>query len=65
MNLKDKISNALYGKSVTDAQTSRSCLHCGVNVDELGFSDALSKREYLISGMCQNCQDAVFNMEED
>jgi hypothetical protein len=25
-----------------------------------GFRDALSKREYEISGMCQNCQDEVF-----
>jgi hypothetical protein len=27
----------------------------------LGFKDALSAREYEISGMCQDCQDDVFN----
>jgi len=25
-----------------------------------GFRDELSEREYLISGMCQDCQDEVF-----
>ena len=25
-----------------------------------GFRDELSKREYLISGLCQDCQDSVF-----
>jgi hypothetical protein len=30
------------------------------------FSDELSAREYYISGMCQSCQDGVFNsLEED
>lgn len=31
---------------------------CGEPVT--GFRDALSEREYGISGMCQNCQDEVF-----
>jgi hypothetical protein len=26
------------------------------------FRDALSKKEYSISGMCQSCQDAVFGV---
>lgn len=25
-----------------------------------GFIDAISKREYLISGLCQDCQDDAF-----
>lgn len=25
-----------------------------------GFRDALSEREYEISGLCQNCQDEIF-----
>jgi hypothetical protein len=30
----------------------------------LGFRDSLSRKEYSISGMCQNCQDDTFGGEE-
>ena len=29
------------------------------------FRDALSLREFKISGLCQECQNSVFNSEED
>jgi len=29
------------------------------------FRDELSAREYYISGMCQSCQDSVFNCTEE
>jgi len=35
------------------------CATCGKSIGE--FKDALSKREYSISGMCQECQDSVFD----
>ena len=31
------------------------------NGDATNFDDALSVREYAISGFCQTCQDSVFN----
>lgn len=31
---------------------------CGLPIT--GFSDALSQKEYQISGLCQECQDSVF-----
>jgi hypothetical protein len=34
------------------------CPTCGKDIGK--FRDALSKREYEISGMCQLCQDDVF-----
>ena len=34
------------------------CPTCGASI--YGFRDALSEREYEISGMCQECQDSVF-----
>ena len=34
------------------------CPVCGEKIT--GFKDALSKKEYSISGMCQTCQDEVF-----
>lgn len=35
------------------------CPTCGKEVGE--FRDALSRKEYEISGMCQSCQDKVFS----
>ena len=35
------------------------CATCSKEVGE--FRDDLSKKEYSISGMCQKCQDKVFN----
>jgi hypothetical protein len=29
------------------------------------FRDDLSRREYGISGMCQKCQDSIFNVKEE
>ena len=31
----------------------------------ISFRDHLSLKEYRISGMCQDCQDAVFSEEEE
>lgn len=39
------------------------CPTCGEVV--VSFRDALSAREYEISGMCQECQDSVFCDDED
>lgn len=30
-----------------------------------GFKDALSEKEYSISGMCQKCQDSIFESDSD
>lgn len=36
--------------------------HCAMNAEHVigGFRDALSEKEYRISGMCQKCQDEFF-----
>ncbi|HJW28764.1 MAG TPA: hypothetical protein VJ508_05875 [Saprospiraceae bacterium] len=31
--------------------------------DPKSFSDGLSKREFFISGLCQRCQDKVFEID--
>lgn len=36
------------------------CPVCGLVIDPGEFRDALSRKEYVISGMCQRCQDEVF-----
>jgi formylmethanofuran dehydrogenase subunit E len=34
------------------------CVDCGEKVT--GFKDEISQQEYLISGLCQKCQDSIF-----
>lgn len=37
------------------------CVTCGELIQE--FRDEISHKEYHISGMCQKCQDSVFNIK--
>ena len=54
-----------YGR--TTSIKSNRCIPapigCGGPADE--FFDALSTREYLISGLCQKCQDKIFSSDRD
>ncbi len=36
------------------------CPFCNKRIHPKGFRDKRSKREYSISGLCQDCQDEVF-----
>ena len=40
-----------------------ACSLCGN--ESLKFKDRLSEKEYMISGMCQKCQDLTFEGEEE
>lgn len=41
------------------------CPICKKSIDvNNSFRDDLSRREYLISGMCQNCQDSIWGVAE-
>ena len=53
----------LTGVSRIGAVAEASCVTCSGNATS--FRDSLSKKEYTISGMCQECQDSVFGVEED
>lgn len=46
------------GLSRQAASNKKMCVMC--RGDASSFRDALSQREYCISGMCQKCQDRVF-----
>lgn len=41
------------------------CPICSKPINEEDFTDSLSRKEYSISGMCQACQDEIFNEEDD
>jgi len=42
---------------------ARVCMTCSGKVE--GFDSELSQKEFLISGMCQKCQDEVFGASEE
>jgi len=50
----------VYGR--TSSIRSNVCVFCKKDATE--FRDALSRREYSISGLCQDCQDEVFGVDE-
>ncbi len=39
------------------------CMTCTGKVE--GFDSELSQKEFLISGMCQKCQDSIFGASEE
>ena len=43
-----------------EAIKENKCPTCSKEIKESDFKDALSRKEYSISGLCQSCQDKVF-----
>ena len=54
----DNVLTSICGISRQDAEKQSICTLCKLRI--VGFSDALSEKEYQISGMCQDCQDKIF-----
>ncbi len=54
----DELSEGLFGRSRTKSKINSTCVTCEGNA--ISFDDELSRKEYEISGMCQECQDSVF-----
>jgi hypothetical protein len=59
----DDLSKMVYGRSASESIKADVCLACGGEAVE--FTDALSKREFSISGLCQKCQDIAFAPDEE
>lgn len=56
--LLDKMTVTAWGRPRSSSITDGICVMCGNPAKE--FRDELSKREFQISAMCQDCQDVVF-----
>ena len=54
----NKLVSQFAGRSREITIKGNRCMMCGGPVT--GFRDALSEKEYRISGMCQECQDMVW-----
>jgi hypothetical protein len=44
---------------------NRQCPLCEVTINVNDFKDELSVKEFIISGMCQKCQDSIFTEPEE
>ena len=59
----EEMLSKLTGVSRVGAVHEASCVTCGGEARI--FRDDLSRKEYTISAMCQDCQDSVFGREEE
>jgi len=59
----ESLLTSLTGVSRVGAVHEASCVMCGGEARM--FRDDLSRKEYAISAMCQDCQDKVFGSEEE
>ena len=59
----ESLLSALTGVSRVGSVHEASCVMCGGEARM--FRDDLSRKEYAISAMCQDCQDKVFGSEEE
>jgi Zn ribbon nucleic-acid-binding protein len=55
---QDKTAEALFGRSASVSIFNLECVKCGESARE--FKDEVSKKEYHISALCQECQDGIF-----
>tara|TARA_R110000796_G_scaffold9573_7_gene32609 strand:+ start:432 stop:662 length:231 start_codon:yes stop_codon:yes gene_type:complete len=53
----------ITGVSRVGAVAEASCATC--SGEATSFRDAVSRKEYTISAMCQTCQDDFFGISED
>jgi hypothetical protein len=52
------LQSAMFGRSVTEHIECDTCISCRGPAKE--FRDEVSRKEFAISGFCQECQDEVF-----
>lgn len=56
---KDLMRHAGF-KDEVDLVTQGKCPFCKKVIDSNSFRDKLSRKEFAISGLCQECQDEIF-----
>ena len=58
----NETTETFFGRNRTTCIEKNVCVTCGNKAHT--FRDALSIKEFTISGMCQDCQDKVFGKSE-
>ena len=59
----DSFLSMIFGVDRNYCVKNNICTNCGKSINLSSFKDALYVKEYTISGICQECQDEIF--EED
>lgn len=59
----DNFSNALFGRKNSESIRDKVCVDCGTPVKMADFRNAISRKEFEISGLCMKCQDSVFGVD--
>jgi uncharacterized CHY-type Zn-finger protein len=54
----DSMTKQMFGRSRSASIANKVCVTCGGPA--INFTDAMSYKEYGISGTCQPCQDKLF-----
>ncbi len=60
--IEDVLTN-ISGKHRPTAIRNNECVWC--KDADTNFRDALSRKDYTISGMCQTCQDKVYGVSDE
>jgi len=55
----NRLLSELLGVHREESIKAEACVMCPA--EDLEFRDEISTKEYTISGMCQACQDSIFN----
>jgi hypothetical protein len=58
--MNTRIMRAIGFDKEVDRYEAGRCVQCDRQVDTSQLRDEASKREYVTSGLCQNCQDDIF-----
>jgi hypothetical protein len=56
----NELSLAAFGRARSVSIAGQGCVSCGKPADK--FRDELSRKEFQISGLCQDCQDKTFGV---
>jgi len=62
LSLKKALNN-MMGLNIEESIKNDICIVCKNKATE--FKDEVSKNEFAISGLCQQCQDNFWNGQED
>jgi len=63
--MNEKIMRAFGLGDMVDAVHAGNCPFCKKPVNVEDFKDAISRREFAKSGICQPCQDSFFDQGEE
>lgn len=61
----DDFSRINFGMTASEAHEKQICVYCHATISIDTFRDELSVEEYLLSTLCQECQDNVFKPNKD